>query len=465
MAKGEKGADLERDSIKKLTLRLALPAVAAQIVNMLYNIVDRIFIGHIPDIGREALTGVGVALPIIVIVSAFSALFGLGGSPHASIKMGQGDNDGAEKVVGNCFTMLAGVSVMLTVGFLLFGEQLLILFGASEATLPYALSYINIYLCGTIFVEMAIGMNSFISGQGFAKTAMLTVLVGAVLNLILDPIFIFVFNMGVQGAAIATVISQAVSAIWVVKFMMGKTTVLRLKKKNLRLSKKIVLPVLALGISPFIMQSTESLVTISLNSSLQQYGGDLAVGAMTILASVMQVVTLPLMGLTQGVRPIISFNYGANRPDRVKESFKLLIIMSMGYTVFFWAISMFAPNVLVSLFTNNSELAAFTSNALRIFMAGSFMLGAQFACQQTFVGLGEAKISLLLALLRKVVLLIPLIYILPLFFADKVNAIFISEPVADVAASIVTVLVFVFRFKKILEKPIKPSLTPTVDEL
>lgn len=444
--------DLANERVGKLLFRLAVPAIAAQLVNMLYNIVDRMYIGHIEGIGATALTGVGVCFPILMVISAFSALVGMGGAPRASIKMGQGDYDGAEKTLGNCFITLLGISVVLTALFLVFKERLLLLFGASENTLPYANSYLTIYVCGTIFVQIALGMNAFISSQGYATTGMLTVLIGAVTNIVLDPLFIFVFQMGVRGAAIATVISQAVSAVWVMAFLFGKRSRLRIRPKNFRLDAKIILPVFALGVSPFIMQSTESLLNIAFNSSLQKYGGDLAVGAMTILSSLMQILNLPLMGLAQGAQPIISFNYGAKNTERVKHAFRLLLIASLAFSLVFWAAVMLFPGMFVTIFNSEEDLMGITKWAIHIYLAAGFLMGAQLACQQTFISIGQAKSSLFLALLRKIILLIPLIYILPNFFENKVFAVFLAEPVSDVLAVTTTVCLFAFQFKRLLAK-------------
>ncbi|WMJ22145.1 MATE family efflux transporter [Paludicola sp. MB14-C6] len=443
--------DLGNDSIGKLLLRLAIPAIAAQLINALYNIVDRIYIGNIDEVGKVALTGVGVTFPIIMIISAFSALIGMGGAPKVAIKLGEGNKEEAEHILGNCFITLMGVSIILTAVFLIWGRDMLMLFGASENTIEYALSYLNIYVLGTIFVQLSMGLNSFISTQGFAKTAMLTVLIGAILNIVLDPIFIFAFNMGVKGAAIATVISQAVSAIWVVKFLLSSESEIRIRKKYFRLNKAVMLPVLALGLSPFIMQSTESLVNIALNSSLQRFGGDDAVGAMTIIGSVIQFCIMPLAGLASSAQPIIGFNFGARKVDRVKKTFRYLLISAIVFSILMWGCVMVVPQMFVRLFASDAALMDITVWAMRIFMSGVFMLGIQFACQQTFVALGQAKVSLLLALLRKIILLIPLIYILPFFFTDKVLAVLLSEPIADVIAATVTGLVFIIKFKKILK--------------
>ncbi len=446
-----KTKDLGKDPIGGLLIRLAVPAITAQLINALYNIVDRIYIGKIAETGDLALTGLGITFPIIMLISAFSALIGMGGGPRASIHMGEGNRDAAEKILGNCFITLLGISVVLTTVFLLTQEPLLMMFGASKNTLPYATDYLTIYLCGTIFVQMALGLNPFITIQGYATTSMLTVIIGAVINIILDPIFIFAFNMGVRGAALATIIAQGVSAVWVVLFLVGKKTKLRLQPRYFQFDKKVMLPVLALGLSPFIMQATESAVNIALNSSLQRYGGDLAVGAMTICSSVMQVVFMPLQGLTQGAQPIISFNFGAGNFDRVKKTFRLLITTGFTATLLIWCFIQFFPEPFVALFNDKEDLTNITVWALRIYMSGIFMMGIQTCCQQTFVALGQAKVSLFLALLRKVILLIPLVFILPLFLQDKVFAVFLAEPIADITAALSTGTMFLLRFGKILK--------------
>lgn len=442
--------NLGQDNIGKLLFKLALPAITAQLINALYNIIDRMYIGHIPNNGSLALTGVGISFPIILIISAFSSLVGMGGAPLASIKLGEDDKKGAEKILGNCFTLLLILSIVLTTFFLIFKEKLLFMFGASTETITYANSYLTIYLIGTIFVQISLGLNNFINSQGFAKISMTTVLIGAALNIILDPIFIFAFKMGVKGAATATILSQAVSALWVLKFLFGKKTTIKIRKEYLKINKKIILPVLALGISPFIMQSTESLVQITLNSGLQKYGGDMYVGAMTIISSIMQVISMPIIGLAQGAQPIIGFNYGAKKYERVKQTFKLLLISSLSFSVFAWIICIFAPKVFVIIFSNDPALTELTIKSLKVFMFGVFMLGAQFACQNTFLALGKAKISLFLALLRKVILLIPLALILPKFL--QVKGIFIAEPIADIIATITTCTVFFIKSKKIFSK-------------
>lgn len=452
MAKND--IDLGQDNIGKLLFKLGLPAIIAQLVNVLYNIVDRIFIGRIPD-GDIAMAGVGIAFPIIIIISAFSSLIGIGGAPLAAIKMGEKDNDGAEKIMTNSFAMLIIIGIILTVGFLIFKDPLLWAFGASETTIGFAKEYLTIYLIGTIFVQIALGMNPFINTQGFAKIGMATVMIGAVINILLDPILIFGFNMGVKGAALATIIAQLASVMWALKFLFGKKSILKIRKKYLKPDKKIVLSITALGISPFIMQSTESLVLISLNSKLMMYGGDLAVGAMTIMSSIMQMVTLPIMGLAQGAQPIMSYNFGAKKMDRVKKTFKLLFVCAITYTIVVWGALNIFPEFFVTIFNSKPELIAITSWSIKIFFGGIFLFGAQMACQQTFLALGQAKISLILALLRKIILLVPLVFILPMFFdgdQSKLTAVLFAEPIADILAALTTMTCFIFFYKKTLSK-------------
>lgn len=456
----KQATDLGKGSVGNLLFKLALPAIIAQLVNVLYNIVDRIFIGRIPN-GELAMAGVGVAFPIIMLVSAFSALVGMGGAPLTAIKMGEKDNDAAEKIMTNSFSTLIIISVILTVSLLIFKENILWAFGASSNTIGYANDYIGIYLIGTIFVQIGLGMNPFINTQGFAKTGMITVLIGAIINIVLDPILIFGFNMGVKGAALATISAQFVSAIWVLLFLLGKKSVLKIRKKYIVPSLKVVGPILLLGISPFIMQSTESLVIISMNNNLSKYGGDLAIGAMTIMSSIMQIILLPMIGLTQGAQPIISFNYGANKLDRVKKTFKLLLISCLVYTTIMWSVIMMFPQAFVAIFNSNPQLVEITVWSMRIYFSGIFIFGAQIACQQTFLALGQAKISMILALLRKIILLIPLIYILPMLFENKLQGVLMAEPVADIVASIITIICFGVFYKKTLS--VDHLVQPTVD--
>lgn len=444
--------NLAQDSVGKLLIKLALPAITSQIVNMLYNIVDRIYIGHIPGIGTQALTGIGVCLPLIMIISAFASLASMGGAPRASIAMGRGDKEEAERIMGNCFGILLILSVILTIVFTIFSRDLLLLFGASENTIEYSVSYMQIYAMGTLFVQLALGMNAFITAQGFATMSMVTVLIGAVLNTILDPIFIFGFDMGVEGAALATIISQAVSAIWVVGFLASKKTGWKLQRKHMKLQPKVFLPCLALGLSPFIMQSTESLIAICFNSSLLKYGGDIAVGSMTVVGSIMQFCMLPLQGLTQGAQPIISYNYGARNADRVKKAFKILLRCCLAYSLTLWILVMLLPKLFIGIFTPDAQLIDYAVKVVRIYMASTGIFGIQIACQQTFIALGNAKSSLFLAILRKIILLIPLIFILPLFIQDKVSAVYLAEPIADALAVTTTSILFAVQFKKIMKE-------------
>lgn len=446
---------METGSIPKLLAQLAIPAVVAQVINLLYNIVDRIYIGHIPGIGAAALTGVGLFAPILMLLNAFAMLVGSGGAPRAAIAMGKKDHDTAEKIVGNCFTLLTGLAVILTILFYISAPTLLKLFGASSATMSYATAYARIYILGSFFVLIVLGMNPFITTQGFAKISMMTTVIGAIINIILDPIFIFVFGMGVRGAALATVLSQAVGAVWILRFLTGKKTILRLKRNNLRLEPKVFGPCLALGISTFVMMSTESLLSVSFTSSLSRYGGDLAVGAMTIITSISQLVTMPLQGICQGGQPIISYNYGARQTERVKKAFFTQFIVCITYTIFFWIVVMLFPQLFAGIFTSNKELVEYSTWALRIYMAVIFSIGFQICCQQSFMALGQAKVSLLLACLRKIILLIPLIFLLPNFFLNKVFAVFLAEPVSDILAAAVTTITFFTLFNKILKKEVR----------
>ncbi|MCI5900622.1 MAG: MATE family efflux transporter [Firmicutes bacterium] len=443
---------LGTERIGKLLFELSVPAITAQIINVLYNIVDRAYIGHIPEVGTQALTGVGVTMPVVMAISAFAALAAMGSAPRAGIMMGKKDYDAAEKIMGGSLFTLIVLAAALTASILLFGENILMMFGASAQTITYALDYINVYALGTIFVQLTLGLNAFISIQGFAKTSMLTVMIGAALNIALDPVFIFVLGMGVKGAAFATILSQGVSCIWVLSFLSSKKSILHIKRKNLRFNRKIMFPCIALGMSPFIMQFTESILFVCFNSSLQKYGGDLAVGAMTILSSAMQFSMLPLQGLTQGAQPVISYNYGAGKRERVRKAFRILLMCCCVYSVSFWCICMFAPQPLVMIFADSQELIEFTTWAIRIYMAVSCILGIQVACQQTFVAIGNAKTSMFLALLRKVFLLIPLIYLLPHLLQDQVMAVFLAEPVADTIAVTATAVLFFFQYRKLKDQ-------------
>lgn len=436
--------------IGKLLLKLSIPTVIAQLINMLYNVVDRIYIGHIPGEGSLALTGVGVCMPIIMIVTAFAALISSGGAPRASICMGKQDNKSAEQILGNCFSLQIVVSIVLTVVLLIWNKDLLMAFGASKNTLVYATDYMRIYALGTLFVQLTLGMNAFITAQGFTTTSMVSVLIGAICNITLDPVFIFVFNMGVKGAALATVLSQAISTIWVVVFLSGKKTQLHLRKKYMGLKPKIFLPCVALGLATFIMQASESVVTVCFNSSLLHYGGDIAVGAMTILTSVMQFAMLPLQGIAQGSQPIASYNYGAKNADRVKKTFRLLVITCLTYSTLLWAAVQIIPKAFVSIFTSDAKLVAFTAPMLKIYLGGLFLFGIQIACQITFTSLGKAVNSIIVAVVRKFVLLLPLIYIMPHVVSNPTIGVYMAEPIADIIAVLFTSVLFTFQFKKAL---------------
>lgn len=442
---------LGTEPVGKLLFKLAIPTVIAQLVNMLYNIVDRIYIGHIPDAGSLALTGVGVCMPIIMIVSAFAALVSAGGAPRASISMGKGDIDLAEKILGGCFLLQVIVSLILIVVLSLFGENLLLAFGASENTISYATSYLSIYALGTLFVQLTLGMNAFVTAQGFTKVSMISVAVGAIINIVLDPIMIFGFHMGVRGAALATVISQAISCTVVLIFLCSKKSLLRLKLNNLNIKPQVVLPCIALGTAAFIMQSSESVISVCFNSSLLKYGGDIAVGAMTILTSVMQFAMLPLQGIAQGAQPITSYNYGAKNAERVKKTFRVLLTACLVYSVVLWAVVMLVPQFFVGIFTPEADMIEFASKALRIYMAVAFMFGIQIACQMTFTALGNAKSSIIVAITRKFILLLPLIYIMPHIVSDKTMGVYLAEPVADFIAVSFTAILFYFQFKKAMK--------------
>ena len=448
----DKKADLGTAPVGKLLFRLAIPTVVAQLINMLYNIVDRIYIGRIPEVGSLALTGVGVCMPLIMIVSAFAAMAGGGGAPRASIFMGKGQNEDAEKTMAGCFSLLCIIAAVLTGVLLIFSEDLLLAFGASSDTIGFAVDYMNIYAIGTLFVQLTLGMNAFITAQGFAKQGMLSVLIGAVCNIVLDPIFIFGLGMGVKGAALATIISQAASATWVLLFLTGKTTVLKLRVKNLNLKPAIIFPCVALGMATFIMQSTESVISVCFNTSLQKYGGDVAVGAMTILTSVMQFAMLPMQGIGQGAQPIMSFNYGAGDAGRVKKTFRLLLTVSLSYSLVIWACIMLMPGVFAGIFTTDAELLDFTAKELRIYCSGLGLFGIQIACQMAFVSLGQALCSMSVAIMRKFVLLLPLIYLMPSLVSNKTMGVYMAEPVADVLAVTFTAILFFFVFRKAMKK-------------
>ncbi|MBQ7034344.1 MAG: MATE family efflux transporter [Clostridia bacterium] len=438
--------------IGKLLFKLAVPTVVAQLINMLYNIVDRIYIGHMPGEGSLALTGVGVCMPIIMIISAFAALIASGGAPKASISMGKGDTDAAEKIMGGCFSLQLIISAVLTAALLIWNEDLLLMFGASANTIGYATAYMNIYAIGTVFVQLTLGMGAFITAQGYTKVSMITVLIGALSNIILDPVFIFGFHLGVKGAALATILSQAISCVWVLCFLCGRRTDLKLKKQNLPIDGKRIFPCVALGTATFIMQSSESVISVCFNSSLLKYGGDIAVGAMTILTSVMQFAMLPMQGIAQGAQPILSYNYGAKNTARVKKTFKLLLISCLIYSFAVWSAILLVPQLFAGIFSPDATLIAFTAKALRVYCGVLCIFGIQIACQMTFVSIGNAPCSIIVAIVRKFVLLLPLIYLMPQLIADQTMGVYTAEPVADLLAVSFTAVLFAIQFKKALKE-------------
>lgn len=450
---------LGTENITRLMISLAIPSVLAQIVNVLYNIVDRIYIGRIPGVGAVALTGVGVTFPIITIISAFSGFASGGGAPLAAIALGQGDRKRAERILGNGVSMLLFFTVILMAFFFVFQKPLLYVFGASDNTIGYSSTYISIYLLGTVFVELAVGLNTFISAQGQARTAMFSVLIGAVVNIVLDPIFIFVFHMGVAGAAVATIISQALSAAWVLHFLCSEKSGIRLKKAGMKLDFSLIGQIMALGVSPFVMSATESAITIVMNHGLQVYGGDLYVGSMTILQSVLQLVFVPISGFTNGVQPIISYNFGAGKFDRVKMTIKRMISITFLAAFVYVVFAMLRPGLFARLFTTDEDLIALVKKVLPVYIAGMSVFGVQSGVQSSFLGLGQAKISLCIALLRKVILLIPLALILPRFFG--VMGVYYAEPVADILSVLTASTLFLLNIRKILSKEMLAKVTHT----
>lgn len=440
---------LGTEPLGKLILELSLPTIAAQLVNLLYNIVDRIYVGRIPGTGSLALAGLGVTFPIILLISAFAMLAGMGAT-RASVAMGAGEYKRAEQYLGNSTFLLILFSVVLAVVFSFTKDPILRVFGASDATLPYASAYTSIYLMGTIFVQMTLGLNMFITNQGFSKISMATVCIGAVLNIILDPLFIYAFNMGVQGAALATIISQAVSCIWVLKFLTGKKTLIRLRLSILKPDAKIIGSILVLGVSPFVMQATEALIQLTFNTGMVKYGNDMYVAIMAVLFSVMQLVWMPLSGFSQGVQPIIGFNFGARNMERVKKAFKIQFTVSVLFSFVMIGLVEIFPGAFMGLFSKDAELVETGAKALRVFMVGMMIMGAQSACQQTFLALGEAKISMFLAFLRKIILVCPLAIIIPKITGLGVWGLFIAEPISDVIAVCTTTTMFAIKSKKIL---------------
>lgn len=446
----DKEKKMATEAIGKLMISMAVPSIIAQIINILYSIVDRIYIGHIKGVGMEALTGVGVTFPIITLISAFSAFVGAGGAPLAAIWLGKGDRKRAEKILGNGVTLLVFFTVILMAFFYAFQKPLLYLFGASNATIGYAVSYISIYLAGTIFVELALGLNAFIISQGQSRTAMMAVLLGAASNIILDPIFIFALGMGVKGAAYATMISQALSALWTVGFLISRKSSLTIKWQAMKPDFPVIGNVMALGISPFIMRATESLISIVLNNGLQKYGGDIYVGSLTIMQSVMQMYSAPLGGFTQGVQPIISYNFGAGNFDRVKKLYRSMITVCFLFAAMATVLVMIFPGFFAGMFTNDAQLIALVEKMMPIFMCGMLIFGLQQGIQPTFLALGQAKLSLFIAIFRKVILLVPLALVLPLKFG--VMGIYYAEPVSDVLSAVTATVLFLLNIKKIVSK-------------
>jgi putative MATE family efflux protein len=438
---------LRHEKISKLLFSLALPSVLAQLTTLIYNMVDRIYIGRLAD-GALAIAGVGLCASIITIMTAFTNLFGRGGSPLASIKLGENKIDESEKILGNCFMSLLIISIIMMIVLNLFGSEILMLFGASENTLPYAMSYLRIYSLGTIFAQLSVGLNYFINTQGFAKYGMTTLLIGGILNIILDPIFIFILDMGVAGAALATILSQLVSCIWVLKFLFGPKTTIRIKKANMRLDSKIMKRVLELGFSPFFMGSTEGILQVSFNRQLLFFGGDIAVSSMTILMSLSQILFLPMEGIAQGAQPIISFNYGAKAYDRVLKTISLTLKSALVFSIIGVSLMEIFPNLFVNLFASDSQLIELSCQMLRVYVFGFMFFGAFSTFQQTYTSLGFGKRSFFFAFYRKIILLIPLIYILPFFISDGVFAVVLAEPISDILSTI-TNAVF---FKKFIKK-------------
>ncbi|MGB4985634.1 MAG: MATE family efflux transporter [Erysipelotrichaceae bacterium] len=440
--------ELGTGNIRKLVFKLAIPTVIAQLINIMYSMVDRIYIGHIENIGTVALTGIGITLPIIIIISSFASLIASGGAPKASIKLGENDIKGANKILGNSFILLIIISILLTTIIYFTKEELLMFFGASAQTLPYALEYLDIYLLGTISVQLALGLNQFISAQGKTKVAMISVLIGAIINIILDPIFIFTFGLGVKGAAYATIIAQSVSAIWIIVFLISKKSIMNIKKENFKLDKALCLSIIGLGLSPFVMQITEAAIQIVFNTQLLAYGNDMYIASMTILISCMQMVMMPASAFGMGVQSLISYNYGAKKIDRVRQTFRIMLITEALFCLSMFFIMQFFSPIIAAIFTDDPILINLASKNMKMFFLGAWPMGMQMACQMTFLSLGQAKISLFLAVLRKIILLIPLAYILPMFL--QVNGIFYAEAIADIIASFTTMTLFILNFNKIL---------------
>lgn len=435
--------------VSKAFCKLALPAIAAQLINILYNLVDKMFIGRIPAIGKQALAGVGVTAPVILAISAFAALVSMGGAPKASIFMGRGEHEQAEKVMGSCTWLLIMLSVVLTGIMMIFGRSILLVFGASEDTITYAADYMNIYCFGTLFTQLTLGLNAFITAQGKTLISMCNAAVGAVTNIVLDAVFINGIGMGVRGAALATVISQGISACFVIRYLITSKSSLRLRLRNIRFDGQMIWPCILLGTSPALMQLTENMVAISFNTSLQRYGGDMAVASMSILTSVMQFVMLLLPGLVQGAQPLLSYNLGARNISRVKETFRLLLVCCISGSFLIWLLCMTMPSAVASIFTSDTALIAYTNTSMRVYLAMLFIYGIQVACQYSFVALDQAPKAIFLTIWRKIIILIPLIFILPHFTPDAVMGVYLAEPIADTIAVCTTAPMFYFYYRRL----------------
>lgn len=435
--------------VPKAFFKLAVPAVAAQLINILYNLVDKMFIGHIPEVGKQALAGVGVTTPVILAISAFAALVSMGGAPKASIFLGKGENEQAERVIGSCTWMLLLLSVLLTGVMLAFGRPILLLFGASADTISFAADYMNIYCLGTVFTQLTLGLNAFITAQGKTLVSMGNVAVGALTNIALDAVFINGFGMGVKGAALATVIAQGVSTCFVIRYLCMGKSILRLRLRNIRFDGKLLWPCILLGTSPALMQLTENLVAISFNTSLQTYGGDMAVASMSILNSVMQFVMLLLPGLVQGAQPLLSYNLGAKNIPRVKKTFRLLLACCVSGSFLIWLLCMTAPGAVASIFTNDAALIEYTKWSMRLYLTMLLIYGVQVACQYSFVALDQAPKAIFLTIWRKIILLIPLIFLLPYLWPDAVTGVYLAEPIADTIAVCTTAPMFYHYYSKL----------------
>lgn len=442
---------LENEKISKLLLSLALPTIFAQLVSLMYNMADRIYIGRL-EYGADAMAGIGISLPLVTLIMAFSHLFGKGGSPLAAIHMGRKDNDSADKILTSSFVMLVCTAVVLTIISVIFKKNILMLFGAGNNTIGYAEDYFGIYCLGTIFVMITIGMNSFINTQGFTKMGMATTLIGCLLNIILDPIFIFGFNMGVKGAALATVISQGVSCVWVIFFLFGKKTLLHIKRKYIKPEFKVVKSILMLGVTPFFMVSTESILQICFNTQLLKFGSDIAISAMTIMTTMFQLIMMPVDGISLGGQPIMSYNYGAKRFGRVKAAFRLILISSFIFTAAATTVIMIFPKFFIKIYTVDPTLTELTARLMPIYLGGGFLVGANSTFQQTYTALGKGKTAFFFAFYRKIILLIPLIFILPHIMPNPLTAVIMAEPISDILTTVTNGIYFRIFMKKNLSE-------------